>query len=132
MHRADATEPFGREEDGPWDGRFEAMLTFPPGKQSIEIKVLSEFDHPGSGVLSDWIVDVGQYAGNEISYFIIASGLALKEKWIASSATPPRKDGVGVDPSGECPFRDGVWTDCSGAPRFRNGAKVCGGLSTPR
>ena len=59
MHRADATEPFGREEEVPWDGRFEAMLIFPPGKQSIEIKVLSKLDHPGSGVFSDWFVDVG-------------------------------------------------------------------------
>jgi len=58
MHRADATEPFGREEEVPWDGTFEVALALPPGKQSIEIKIQSKSDYPGSGVISDWIVDV--------------------------------------------------------------------------
>ena len=57
IHRSKANEPFGPEEEAPWDGTFEAMLTFPTGKNSIEIKVSSSGPIQ-SGVISDWVLDV--------------------------------------------------------------------------
>ncbi len=40
-----------------WAGTFEAALVFPPGKQRIEIKVVSSGEL-GSGVITDWRVKV--------------------------------------------------------------------------
>ena len=57
MHRSEANEPFGREDEVPWDGTYEAKLVFPAGKNSIEIKVSSK-GSVQSGVISDWILDV--------------------------------------------------------------------------
>jgi hypothetical protein len=57
MHRAQAEEPFGREEEVPWDGTYEARLSLPAGRTSIEIKV-SGNGIVQSGVISDWALDV--------------------------------------------------------------------------
>ena len=59
MYRSDATEPFGREEEVPWDGTFEARLRLPSGNSTIEIKVLSSGDLLQSGVIADWIQQIG-------------------------------------------------------------------------
>ncbi|MDB6152945.1 MAG: hypothetical protein JWL90_1398 [Chthoniobacteraceae bacterium] len=57
MLRSEATEPF--EDETPWDGTFDAELLIPPGKQRIEIKVLSRRPHAlTSIVLTDWVIDV--------------------------------------------------------------------------
>src|SRR5262245_4800468 len=37
--RAEADEPF--EDETPWEGTYEAELTIPPGRCSIEIKIVS-------------------------------------------------------------------------------------------
>jgi hypothetical protein len=58
MHRSKANEPFGQEEEVPWDGTFEAQIVFPAGKNSIEIKV-SSHGMIQSGVISDWVLNVG-------------------------------------------------------------------------
>lgn len=42
---------------GVWAGTFEADLTFPSGKQRIEIRINSNTDI-GSGVISDWRIKV--------------------------------------------------------------------------
>ncbi len=57
LHRSEAEEPFGREQEVPWDGTFETSLNLRSGKSSIEIKVLSK-GYIQSGVISDWIIDV--------------------------------------------------------------------------
>src|SRR5262245_11827402 len=38
MLRREAEEPF--EDETPWDGTFDAQLVFPPGRCSIEIKII--------------------------------------------------------------------------------------------
>lgn len=56
--RSAAQEPF--EDETLWEGTYEAKLVFPPGRCSIEIKIVSE--HPellGSRVLNDWEIKVG-------------------------------------------------------------------------
>ena len=58
MDRADASEPFGREEV-PWSGTFETTLSTPEGRFSIEIKVLAKSIIP-SGVISDWVLKAVQ------------------------------------------------------------------------
>jgi hypothetical protein len=53
MLRSEAEEPF--EDETPWEGTYEAQLTIPAGRRSIEIKIVS--GHPEllmSMVLSDW------------------------------------------------------------------------------
>lgn len=53
MLRSEAKEPF--EDETPWDGTYEAQLSFPPGRRSIEIKVVSrQPELLNSLVLSDW------------------------------------------------------------------------------
>jgi len=55
--RSEAEEPF--EEETPWEGTYEAKLQLPPGRQRLEIKIVSS--HPEflrSTVLSDWEVNV--------------------------------------------------------------------------
>ena len=57
MLRSEAREPF--EDETPWEGTYEAQLTFPAGQHSIEIKIIShrpELHH--SMVLSGWEVSV--------------------------------------------------------------------------
>jgi hypothetical protein len=57
MLRSEAEEPF--EDETPWEGTYEAQLTFPTGRHSIEIKIISH--HPKvhrSLVLSDWKISV--------------------------------------------------------------------------
>jgi hypothetical protein len=57
MLRSDAEESF--EEETPWDGTYEAQLTFPTGRHSIEIKIVSrQPDLLTSRVLSDWGISV--------------------------------------------------------------------------
>ena len=56
MHRLEAKEPFGHEQEVPWDATFEAKLSIPDGENSIEIKVLSN-GVLQSGVISDWILN---------------------------------------------------------------------------
>ena len=58
MLRSKANEPFGQEEEVPWDGTSEAYLVFPAGKNSIEIKVSSK-GIVQSGVISDWVLNAG-------------------------------------------------------------------------
>jgi hypothetical protein len=55
--RSEAHESFdGR---APWWGTYDAPLTFPKGKHSIEIKIISlEPDLHSSAVLSDWRIEV--------------------------------------------------------------------------
>ena len=57
MHRSQANEPFGREQEVPWDGTFEARLTFAAGKASVEINVVSQ-GMVQSGVIADWHLTV--------------------------------------------------------------------------
>ncbi|HSU55404.1 MAG TPA: hypothetical protein VLT36_15215 [Candidatus Dormibacteraeota bacterium] len=53
MLRSEAEEPF--EDETPWEGTYEAQLTLPKGRTSIEIKVVSgEPELLSSIVLSDW------------------------------------------------------------------------------
>lgn len=55
--RSEAEEPF--EDETPWDGTYEAQLTFPPGAHSIEIKIVSrQPDLLRSCVLNDWYISV--------------------------------------------------------------------------
>jgi len=57
MLRSEAEEPF--EDETPWDGTYEAQLTIPAGRRSIEIKILSR--HPDllrSLVLTGWEISV--------------------------------------------------------------------------
>jgi hypothetical protein len=54
--RAQADEPL--EDETQWCATYEAQLQLPPGKQLIEIKLLSHNDVFPSLVLSDWEVDV--------------------------------------------------------------------------
>ena len=55
--RSDAQEPFDGET--PWWGTYEAPLSFPPGKHSIEIKIVSEDPELlTSAVLSGWEITV--------------------------------------------------------------------------
>lgn len=45
----------------PWSGTFEAQLAIPPGRRSIEIKIVSQKPKlMRSAVLSDWVVEVGR------------------------------------------------------------------------
>lgn len=56
--RSDAQEPF--EDETPWEGTYDAQLTFPVGQHSIEIKIISQ--HPEtlrSMVLTGWEIEVG-------------------------------------------------------------------------
>lgn len=56
MLRAEAGELAG---ETPWDGTFEAKLTFPAGTHLVEIKVVAPDDHfVPAGVIADWVVDV--------------------------------------------------------------------------
>ena len=57
MHRSQVNEPFGQEEEVPWDGTYEARLMLPAGKNSIEIKVSAK-GSVQSGVISDWVLHV--------------------------------------------------------------------------
>ena len=58
MLRSQALEPF--EDETPWEGTFEAQLTIPRGRHSIEIRILSpQPDLQRSMVLSDWEINVG-------------------------------------------------------------------------
>lgn len=51
--RSEADEPF--EDETPWDGTYEAPLTIPRGRHSIEIKIVSQQpDLLRSTVLSGW------------------------------------------------------------------------------
>jgi hypothetical protein len=53
MVRSREMEPF--EDETPWEGTYEAHLVLPPGRRSIEIKVLSHNSELlRSVVLSDW------------------------------------------------------------------------------
>ncbi len=55
--RSEAKEPF--EEETPWEGTYEAQLMLPRGKQSIEIKIVSQqLELLRSMVLSDWEISV--------------------------------------------------------------------------
>jgi hypothetical protein len=55
--RSEAEEPF--EEETPWEGTYEAQLILPPGRQTIEIKVVSrQPELLRSIVLADWEVVV--------------------------------------------------------------------------
>lgn len=55
--RSEAHEPF--KGITPWWGTYDAQLTFPTGRQSIEIKIVSrQPDLHVSAVLSDWQVEV--------------------------------------------------------------------------
>ncbi len=48
-----------RVGETPWDATFEVSLTFPPGRQLIEIKVnVPEAHALETGILSDWVVEV--------------------------------------------------------------------------
>ena len=58
MLRSEAEEPF--EDETPWDGTYEAQLSIPAGRHSIEIKIVSQ--HPDllrSSVLTGWDIEVG-------------------------------------------------------------------------
>jgi hypothetical protein len=55
VDRSSLSEPVYGET--PWDATYERELSFPQGKHSIEIKVVSEAEGM-NGVLSDWIVNV--------------------------------------------------------------------------
>jgi hypothetical protein len=53
MLRSEAEEPF--EDETPWDGTYDAQLVFPPGRCSVEIKVVSRLPELlRSMVLADW------------------------------------------------------------------------------
>lgn len=55
--RSEAHEPF--KEITPWWGTYDAQLTFPAGRHSIEIKIVSrQPELHSSAVLSDWHVEV--------------------------------------------------------------------------
>ena len=58
MLRSEAQEPF--EDETPWEGTYDAQLTIPKGRRSIEIKIVSQ--HPEllrSLVLTGWNITVG-------------------------------------------------------------------------
>ena len=58
MLRSEAKEPF--EDETPWDGTYQAQLSFPAGRRSIEIKIVSrQPELLRSLVLSDWEFLVG-------------------------------------------------------------------------
>jgi hypothetical protein len=58
MLRSEANEPF--EDETPWDGTYEAQLSFPAGRRSIEIKIVSrQPELLRSLVLSGWVFSVG-------------------------------------------------------------------------
>jgi hypothetical protein len=55
--RSEAEEPF--EDETPWEGTYDAQLTFPSGRRSIEIKIISrQPELLRSLVLSDWEISV--------------------------------------------------------------------------
>ena len=57
MLRSSAKEPFDGET--PWEGTYEATLSFPSGRHSIEIKIVSRVpDLLRSLVLSGWEISV--------------------------------------------------------------------------
>lgn len=56
--RSEAEEPF--EDETPWEGTYEAQLTFPPGAHNIEIKIVSrQPELLRSCILNDWQISVG-------------------------------------------------------------------------
>jgi hypothetical protein len=58
MLRSQAQEPF--EDETNWEGTFEAQITIPSGRHSIEIKIISpQPDLQRSMVLNDWEINVG-------------------------------------------------------------------------
>ena len=58
MLRSEAEEPF--EDETPWDGTYEAQLSLPAGRRSIEIKIVSrQPELLRSLVLSGWDFLVG-------------------------------------------------------------------------
>jgi hypothetical protein len=60
MLRSEAQEPF--EDETQWEGTYDAQLIIPPGRHSIEIKLVSQ--HPEllrSAVLSDWDIKVERW-----------------------------------------------------------------------
>jgi hypothetical protein len=58
MLRSQTQEPF--EDETQWEGTFEAQMTIPAGRHTIEIKILSpQPDLQRSMVLNDWEINVG-------------------------------------------------------------------------
>ena len=56
--RSEEQEPF--EDETPWDGTYEAQMTIPAGRHSIEIKIVSpDPDLLRSVVLTGWEIMVG-------------------------------------------------------------------------
>jgi hypothetical protein len=61
MLRSEAEEPF--EDETPWDGTYEAQLVLPPGRCSIEIKIVSrQPDVMRSLVLADWEISTAGWS----------------------------------------------------------------------
>ena|SRR5579863_7838163 len=59
MLRSEA-EPLSYEDEIPWEGTYDAQLAIPPGRHSIEIKIISQrTDLLRSLVLTGWEVKVG-------------------------------------------------------------------------
>src|SRR3954470_8918657 len=59
MLRSEAQEPF--EDETPWEGTYDAQLTIPAGRRSIEVKIVSR--NPEllrSMVLTGWDIAVGK------------------------------------------------------------------------